>query len=111
MNNQIEDKYCTICLWNDSHFIFNDEDYALPPLNTKMYELYTLTGYNPVVNQKSYNQCYVCNDCLLDTIFGCNYEKKYYLLQELKQYMTMKEFIKPYNIPKELEGVIHSYLY
>jgi hypothetical protein len=101
---------CFLCLWNNSDYYFDDNEYSKPLLNTKSYKLYKYTGYNHVINPNSFNPCYVCNNCLLFNIYCCDEELKYLLLLELKKHLIYLDVFKKNNIPNEICNKIISFL-
>ena len=104
-------KYCQICLWNDSYVYFDDSEYSKPPLSSEFYHIQTLTGYNWIINPNCYNNIHVCNDCLLDSVYMCNFEKKYYVLQELAINVLVRNILLANKLPTEMFGEIYKYLY
>ena len=105
----MDKQFCNICLWNDSFTFFNCSEYTLPPINSELYNLYIFTGYNHVININSYNPMYVCNECLLFTVYNCNFELKYNLLKELKIYNSILEIMKKFNLPNEMFRIIYKF--
>jgi len=78
--------FCQICLWNEAYTIFNCEEYSLPPVNSELYRISKYTGYNHVINSNSYNDIFVCDDCLISKVYNCDIELKQKVLEELKFY-------------------------
>ena len=103
-------KYCQICLWNESNLVFDDEEYSNPPYNSELYRIKLLNGYNWVINSKCYNKISVCNECLLDSVYGCDLEQKSIFLKELKIYTCLFDIVKKKNIPHDLLKYIHKFL-
>jgi len=52
---------------------------------------------------------YVCNECLLFTVYNCNFELKYNLLKELKIYNSILEIMKKFNLPNEMFRIIYKF--
>ena len=100
---------CDICLWEDALLEFNDTQYTLPFKHSLSYQQYLFTGYNHVINPNNYNPCVVCNYCLLDKIYCCNFEKKEKCLQEILIFVVVKEILQ--DIPNELINKIYKFLY
>jgi len=102
-------EYCQICLWNDSFLVFDDDEYSDPPYNSELYRIKLLNGYNLVINYNCYNKISVCNECLLDAVYGCDFEKKYRLNKELKIYTCLLDIFKKENIPQELFKNVYDF--
>jgi hypothetical protein len=100
---------CMLCCWDYASIIFNDEDYARPPINSELYNIQLLTGYNWVINPNSFNKCTVCNECLIDKIYECNINQKTYILEDLLIYHTTREVLNC-RLPKELVNIVYSYI-
>ena len=94
--------HCQICCLNEGFYNFNDEEYSIPLKNTRYYTMLQITGYNWIINPNSYNECLVCNDCLLQKIYKCNIIQKYYMIKELHIFFVFKKIMLKYNIPSEL---------
>lgn len=103
-------EYCQICLWNEAYLIFDDDEYSNPPFDSEFYRIKLLNGYNSVINNKCYNRISVCNECLIDCVYGCDLEKKFILHKELKTYASLFSVLKKKNIPHVLFNKIYDYL-
>ena len=105
------EQYCQICLWNDSFILFDDSEYTSPPFDGEFYRIQLLTGYNWIINPNCFNNIYVCNECLLEKVYMCNYESKYYMLEELKINMLVRKVLSKNNLPNEMFYEIYKFLY
>ena len=102
--------HCEICCHNNWFYKFNDENYTKPLKNTIFHKMMKITGYNWIINPNSYNECLVCNQCLLEKIYNCNLIQKYDLLQNLHIYIILKKIITKNNLPSELTKIIYKYM-
>lgn len=103
-------EFCLLCCRNDAFELFDDINYTLPPVYSDLYNLYLETGYNHVINHNSINRCFVCNYCLINVIYDCDTEKKYYMLQQLRQYFAIQKVSEEGKLPVELFNYIRTYL-
>lgn len=67
---------CQICLYKESFIIFDDTKYPKPTFITSY-------QYNYIINPNCYNKIDTCYECLIEKIYECNTELKYYVLKEL----------------------------
>jgi hypothetical protein len=100
---------CNICLWNNGFWEFNDIHYTLPFEHSLSYHQFLFSGYNHVINPNNYNPCFVCNYCLLNNIYCCNFENYEKCLKEVKIIVLLKEIMQ--DIPNEVFNKIYKFLY